>query len=91
MDKAKAAFSSILGRSGYHDTTVDESVRPAVSEETVKPTRHEELTEAVDREVHQDHYHTTVQPIQHQEVKPEVRTILLDAYRGHPGPDTASS
>lgn len=31
-------------------------VNPAVTSETVKPHRHEETTEAVDREVHQDHY-----------------------------------
>jgi hypothetical protein len=32
------------------------------------------VTPAVDREVHQDHYHTTVQPIQHQEDLPEKHT-----------------
>jgi len=32
------------------------------------------VQEAVDREVHQDHYHTTVQPVQHQEVLPEQHT-----------------
>ena len=44
---------------------------PAVTHETVKPTRHEEATTAIDREVHQDHYHTSVQPISHREVLPE--------------------
>jgi len=71
MDKAKAAVSSFINKAGHHDTTVDESVAPAVTQEQIKPTRHEEMTEAVDREVHQDHHHTTVQPIQHQEVLPE--------------------
>lgn len=45
-----------------------------MTQETVKPHRHEETTQAVDREVHQDHYHTTVQPLQHKEVLPEQHT-----------------
>jgi len=74
MDKAKAAVHDFVSRSGKHDTAVDETVAPAVVSEKVQPTRHENLTTAVDREIHQDHYHTTVQPISHQEVKPEVHT-----------------
>ena len=42
-----------------------------MTSEVVKPHRHEEVTEAVDREIHQDHYHTTVQPLQHKEKLPE--------------------
>lgn len=76
MDAARAAVSKITGRQG-HTTDVDEFVNPAVTSETVKPHRHEETTEAVDREVHQDHYHTTVQPIQHREVIPEKHTHNL--------------
>jgi hypothetical protein len=68
MESAKAAVSKFLGKSGHHDTTVDETVQPTVISETIKPTQHENITEVVDREVHQDHYHTTVQPLQHQEV-----------------------
>jgi len=71
MEKAKSAVSGFLNRSGQHDTTVDEQVAPAVTQEEIKPTRHEEVQEAIDREVHQDHYHTTVQPIEAQEVMPE--------------------
>jgi len=70
MEKARAAVSNFTARKG-HTTDVTESVAPAVVDEHVKPTRHEELIEAVDREVHQDHYHTTIQPVQHQEVLPE--------------------
>merc|ERR1711959_724677 len=47
---------------------------PAVTEEHVKPQRHENVTKAVDREVHQDHHHTVVQPIKHKEVLPEKHT-----------------
>lgn len=76
MDAARAAISKITSRTG-HKTDVDEVVNPAVTSETIKPHRHEELTEAVDREVHQDHYHTTVQPVQHREVIPEKHTHNL--------------
>lgn len=35
------------------------------------PTRHENVQTAVDKEIHQDHYHTSVQPVQDREVLPE--------------------
>lgn len=76
MDAARAAISKITSRQG-HKTDVDEVVNPAVTSETIKPHRHEEMTEAVDREVHQDHYHTTVQPVAHREVIPEKHTHNL--------------
>jgi len=74
MEKAKAAVGNFLSRDGKHNTTVHETVNPAVQKETVTPTRHENVTTAVDREVHQDHYHTSVQPIQDREVLPEQHT-----------------
>lgn len=77
MEAAKSAISSFLHKDGSHKTDVDESVNPAVTSETVKPHRHEETTQAVDREIHQDHYHTTVQPIAHREVQPEQHTHNL--------------
>merc|ERR1712225_100001 len=73
MEAARAAVNKITGQRGHH-TTVEESVNPAVVQETIKPHRHEEATQAVDREVHQHHYHTTVQPLQHQERLPEKHT-----------------
>ena len=39
--------------------------------ENVTKHRHEEATTAVDREVHQDHYHTSIQPVKDREVLPE--------------------
>jgi len=73
MDAARAAVQKLTGNRGHH-TTVEEHVQPAVVHETIKPHRHEEATQAVDREVHQDHFHTTVQPLTHQEVLPEKHT-----------------
>jgi len=71
MDKAKAAVSEFLHKSGHHDTTVHERVAPAVTQENISKTREERVQTAVDREVHQDHYHTSVQPVQHREILPE--------------------
>ncbi|KAG4438559.1 hypothetical protein IFR05_005934 [Cadophora sp. M221] len=74
MEKAKAAVGSFLNKDGKHDTTVHESVNPAITNENVTRTQHENVTTAVDREVHQDHYHTSVQPIKDREVLPEQHT-----------------
>eukprot|EP00262_Sarcandra_glabra_P013348 TRINITY_DN3678_c0_g1_i1.p1 TRINITY_DN3678_c0_g1~~TRINITY_DN3678_c0_g1_i1.p1 ORF type:complete len:306 (+),score=26.89 TRINITY_DN3678_c0_g1_i1:88-918(+) len=73
MEAARNAVNKITGNRG-HRTDVDEYVKPAVTSETIKPHRHEETTEAVDREVHQHHYHTTVQPLAHKERLPEKHT-----------------
>jgi len=74
MDKAKAAVSGFLHKDGKHDTTVHESINPAVQNEHVTKTRHENAQTVVDREVHQDHHHTSVQPIHDREVLPEQHT-----------------
>jgi len=71
MEKAKAAVSEFLHKSGHNDTTVHEHVAPAVTNENVTRTHHNETTTAVDREIHQDHHHTTVQPVTNREVLPE--------------------
>jgi hypothetical protein len=74
MDKAKAAVTGFLSNNGKHNTVVHETVNPAVQNEHVTKTLHNETTTAIDREVHQDHHHTTVQPILHKEVLPEKHT-----------------
>jgi len=71
MDKAKDSIKGFLGKSGQHDTTIHEKINPAVQHENITRKEHEEATTAVDREVHQDHYHTSEQPIHHQETLPE--------------------
>ncbi|RAL61155.1 hypothetical protein DID88_010494 [Monilinia fructigena] len=75
MDRAKAAVSEFLSKDGKHDTTVHETVNPAVQHEKIIKTRHEDATVAIDREVHQDHHHTSVQPILDREVLPEQHTL----------------
>ncbi|KAF5693462.1 hypothetical protein FDENT_1997 [Fusarium denticulatum] len=71
MEKAKQAVSSFLSNDGKHRTTVDEDVKPHVTQEHVMPHQHEQVTTALDKEVHQEHHHTTVQPITHKETLPE--------------------
>merc|ERR1711879_723584 len=63
MDSAKAAVKDFMSKSGQHDTTVHEKVAPA--------DKHEEYISAIDKEVHQDHYHTTEQPVLDKEILPE--------------------
>ncbi|TWU72824.1 hypothetical protein ED733_001339 [Metarhizium rileyi] len=74
MQKAKKAVSSFLSQDGKHKTTVDEDVRKPVTEEHVYPEQHEELVTAVDREVHQDHHQTVIQPIKAKETLPDKHT-----------------
>lgn len=53
------------------DTTVEKETAPAVEHETVKHQHELREQESVDRERHQHHYHTTVQPLKDREVEPE--------------------
>ncbi|KAM0549397.1 hypothetical protein ACHAO7_006289 [Fusarium culmorum] len=71
MEKAKSAVSSFLSNDGKHKTTVTEDVKGHVTQEKVLPHQHEQVTTALDKEIHQDHHHTTVQPLKHREVLPE--------------------
>ncbi|KAI2464690.1 hypothetical protein F4781DRAFT_439325 [Annulohypoxylon bovei var. microspora] len=71
MNKTKETIRDFIGKAGHNDTTVHESVEPAVKRETVKPTQHEDINTAVNKEVHQDHYHRTVQPVKDTEILPE--------------------
>lgn len=67
MQKAKQAVSNFISNDGKHTTTVDESVQKAVTNEEIRPHKHENVTGALDKEVHQDHHHTVVQPIKAEE------------------------
>ncbi|KAK0752980.1 hypothetical protein B0T18DRAFT_310247, partial [Schizothecium vesticola] len=71
MDRAKAEINNFMSRAGHHNTEVEKQAAPAVTHETVKPTRHEEVTTAVNKEIHQDHHHRVVQPVQDRQVLPE--------------------
>lgn len=65
-----ASLTGPRRKNGNEDTTVDEKVAPAV-EHVRKHVEHEEREKVVvDKERHQDHYHTTIQPLKDQEVLP---------------------
>lgn len=71
MESAKDSVKKFMSKDGKHDTTVHETVAPSIQNETISRKQHEHQTTAVDREVHQDHHHTTEQPISHSEILPE--------------------
>ena len=53
------------------ETSVVENVAPKVEHETVVKDHEEKEKTVIDKERHQDHYHTTVVPAQAEEVLPE--------------------
>ncbi|KAI1081866.1 hypothetical protein F5B20DRAFT_588031 [Whalleya microplaca] len=71
MNKTKDTIKDFMHKSGHHDATVHETVQPAVQKETVNPIEREDINTAIDKEVHQDHYHRTVQPVFDKQVLPE--------------------
>ncbi|KJX92998.1 hypothetical protein TI39_contig4463g00002 [Zymoseptoria brevis] len=56
---------------GADDTTVTQDVNAAVEHETVRKEFETREHKEIEREIHQDHYHTTVQPLKAKEVEPE--------------------
>ncbi|KAK4495549.1 hypothetical protein PRZ48_013881 [Zasmidium cellare] len=70
MQAAKDAVKKFTSKDGHHDTTVHENVSPAVTQETVTRQQENRVQTALDKEVHQDHYHTSVQPVHDSEVLP---------------------
>jgi hypothetical protein len=74
MEKAKQVITSFVSRDGKHNTTVDEDVRSSVTDEHVYPHQHEEVMTGLDKEIHQHHHHTVVQPIKVTEKHAEKHT-----------------
>ena len=58
-------------KAGETNTTVDQEVAPAVEHETRTNVHETKEQTVVDKERHQDHYHTTIQPLKDREVLPE--------------------
>ncbi|KAF3006322.1 hypothetical protein E8E14_001979 [Neopestalotiopsis sp. 37M] len=55
-------------------TTVHKSKAPAIQHETVKPMEHQQHATEIDKDIHQDHYHRTVQPVKDKKVMPTKHT-----------------
>jgi len=53
------------------DTTVSSETAPAVSHEHIKKQHETREQTFIEKEKHQDHYHTTIQPLKDAEVLPE--------------------
>lgn len=53
------------------DSTVDQKINPTVEHRHVKKTHETEEQTRVERERHQDHYKTTIQPIKDSEIQAE--------------------
>jgi len=71
MNAAKTAVSDFLHHKGKHTVDIEQETKPAVVHERVATSQHEDVVEAVDREVHQHHHQIHVQPIQDQVVEAE--------------------
>lgn len=65
-EQTQQNINSFLSHDGQADTTVHETIKPAVVNEHITSTQHDENQRIIDREIHQDHHHTTVQPIRDQ-------------------------
>ncbi|KAH8808743.1 hypothetical protein F5884DRAFT_753261 [Xylogone sp. PMI_703] len=70
-ERTSTVVSNFLNKDGQHDTKVFEIVNPAARRESVHRKEMEEIQTIVDRELRQDHYHISVQPITNLEVLPE--------------------
>jgi len=83
----KPAYNDIRNRVNPNvttrDTQVEEIVNPAVVKEKIRPTEKERTDVEFQRELHQDHYQTRVQPVVDREVLPEehVHRTLPTEYR----------
>jgi len=71
MNAAKTAVKEFLHSGNHHTVDIDQETKPAVVHERVAQKQHEDITTAIDREVHQHHHQIHVQPIQDQVVLEE--------------------
>jgi hypothetical protein len=63
-DNTDQEIVKFVAHDGEHHTTVDESVFKVVTDEHIRTYQHEEITHALDKEIHEDHHYTVVQPIE---------------------------
>nr|OQO29900.1 hypothetical protein B0A51_03496 [Rachicladosporium sp. CCFEE 5018] len=66
-------------QAGTTDTTVDQEVAPAVEHEHKTKIHEEREQKVIEKERHQDHYHTTVQPLKDSETLPEKHKTETEA------------
>lgn len=66
-----ADIDPLISAERKSDTEVREVVNPAITKETLIEENRETTITAVDRELHQDHYQTRVQPVIDKQILPE--------------------
>ncbi|KAI1122980.1 hypothetical protein F5Y10DRAFT_270550 [Nemania abortiva] len=66
-----SSSSRSAGAGAAESASIQRETAPAVQHETVQKKHMQREQKVVDRERHQDHYKTTVQPLQEREVMPE--------------------
>lgn len=77
MEAAKQAVSKLTSQHGKHTTEVSEHYKPAIVHEQINPVREVEETTVVDKEIHQEHFHTSILPIQDKQVLPTGKIFIL--------------
>lgn len=90
MNKAKEAVTEFLHHNNKHSVDIEQTTAPAVVHERVQAAKHEEITTAVDREIHQHHHQIHVQPIADKVVEPEqhhVNIVPVEHRQTHHGKD----
>jgi len=90
MNRAKEAVGEFLNHNNKHSVDIEQVTAPAVVHERVQEARHEEITTAIDREVHQHHHQIHVQPIADKVVEPEqhhVNVVPVEHRQHHHGKD----
>ncbi|KAF3942289.1 hypothetical protein ABW19_dt0204689 [Dactylella cylindrospora] len=71
MQAAKHVVSEFLHHGKKHTVDVNRETKPAVLHEKVTKRKHENVTHAVDREIHQHHHQIHVQPVTDKVVENE--------------------
>lgn len=75
---ARASEASHIVKHANSESHIKQHIEPAVEHEHVQPEQHEKIYRPVDKEIHQEHHHTTVQPIQDREVRPAKHTHVQE-------------
>ncbi|EKD13017.1 allergen [Drepanopeziza brunnea f. sp. 'multigermtubi' MB_m1] len=77
-DEENSVIEKAATDDGEGDTTVETEVAPAVEHTHVQKTHETREKTSVEREIHQDHYHTTIQPLTNSVVVPEKHDYVLE-------------
>jgi hypothetical protein len=81
-EKATSTSTSApTSNGGDVDTTVDSKVAPSIENTHIRKEHETREQTVVEKEKHQDHYHTTIQPLKDSEVLPEKHDHIQETER----------